>query len=431
MARKGIVSSLAKRKPSSARAEKSVPGKHPPPKKRSRLRQGEPDGSQTPKAATRSASPSPEDAGAGLTVPLALKQTEDAIYVISRVFRAAADPIIIRDMDGTIIDLNAEAERAYGWKRDELIGQSIKQILPPEEHERVDDLVRRCRSGQSVRDVEILRWNKAGKRIPVLLTLSVIENEAGDAVAVATLAKHIVRLKEVENALRRSETRLRRTEKDLRALASELIQDREEENKRWARELHDVFSQTLAVLKMDVATLREQIPLTDRIVRNELEQLAARIGTLAKYTHEMSRRLHPSILHDLGLGEALKAECLTFSKRYGLPAKFKSRGTPESFSQDASLCLYRVAQECLQNVAKHADAKEVSVTLVGKSAEVSLSIADNGKGFDRSRVRRKARLGLLSMEERVRLLGGELSVRSKPGDGTQVRALLPLKKRKT
>jgi PAS domain S-box-containing protein len=264
VARKGIVSSLAKRKPSSARAEKSVPGKHPPPKKRSRLRQGEPDGSQTPKAATRSASPSPEDAGAGLTVPLALKQTEDAIYVISRVFRAAADPIIIRDMDGTIIDLNAEAERAYGWKRDELIGQSIKQILPPEEHERVDDLVRRCRSGQSVRDVEILRWNKAGKRIPVLLTLSVIENEAGDAVAVATLAKHIVRLKEVENALRRSETRLRRTEKDLRALASELIQDREEENKRWARELHDVFSQTLAVLKIDVATLREQIPYGNR-----------------------------------------------------------------------------------------------------------------------------------------------------------------------
>ena len=126
------------------------------------------------------------------------ERAREALYRMSKVFMDAIDPILIEDLSGRILDLNTEAERTYGWTRDELLGEPITKIVPPERHKQAADLLRRGKKGEQVRNVEGLRWNKAGEIAPVLLTLFVLTNPSGEQVAVATIAKDISTLKHAE-----------------------------------------------------------------------------------------------------------------------------------------------------------------------------------------------------------------------------------------
>ena len=138
-------------------------------------------------------------------------------------------------------------------------------------------------------------------------------------------------------------------------------------------------------------------------------------------------RLHPAILDVLGLEAALKEECLGFSAQLGVPAHFESEGVPAPLPEDVSLCLYRVAQESLRNIAKHASATSVRVVLLGGEGGLTLRIEDTGNGFDLNEVKGKGGLGLISMEERARLVNGKLTIKSQPGKGTTVEVFVPLK----
>ena len=124
---------------------------------------------------------------------------------------------------------------------------------------------------------------------------------------------------------------------------------------------------------------------------------------------------------------ALKNECLALSREHGIKVEFHAESVPLSLSSDVALCLYRVAQESLNNIRKHAETGEASVTLAGHPGEIVLSIEDFGKGFQPEEVRGKGGLGLVSMEERIRLVDGELTIQSKPGDGTTIQIRVPLK----
>jgi signal transduction histidine kinase len=139
----------------------------------------------------------------------------------------------------------------------------------------------------------------------------------------------------------------------------------------------------------------------------------------------MSRRLHPAILDDLGLAAALNNECLAFSERYDIPAELSVENVRMRLPEDVSLCLYRVAQESLRNIGKHAAAVRVRVTLKGDNEEIALLIEDFGDGFDIEEARGKGGLGLVSMDERVRLVNGTFSIQSEPGTGTRVEVRVP------
>ena len=136
--------------------------------------------------------------------------------------------------------------------------------------------------------------------------------------------------------------------------------------------------------------------------------------------------LHPSILEDLGLAVALRSYANSFTDREGITVKVGTGDLPESLPQDISSCLYRVAQESLRNVAKHADAKEVVLTLAHSGNGICLSVQDSGVGFDPDSVTGKGGLGLVSMRERVRLVNGSFSVSSHAGSGTEVAVWIPL-----
>ncbi len=143
----------------------------------------------------------------------------------------------------------------------------------------------------------------------------------------------------------------------------------------------------------------------------------------------LNSQLHPSILDDLGLVDAIKSLCTGFSEQEGIPVEFTPENLLEDLTNDLSLCLYRITQESLRNIAKHAQAKEAHVTLDANNGSVILSIRDSGVGFDLAQARRKPGLGLASMEERVRLIHGSLSVQSEPAQGTTIEVRAPLARR--
>ena len=140
----------------------------------------------------------------------------------------------------------------------------------------------------------------------------------------------------------------------------------------------------------------------------------------------MAYELHPSILDHLGLAVALRSYCLEFSRREGIPIRFLARRLPESIPQEPATCLYRLTQEALRNAARHARTERVTVSLSGSGGGLELSIRDTGVGFDPALVKGRGGLGILSMEERVRLVNGAFAVHSRPGRGTRIEVRVPL-----
>jgi signal transduction histidine kinase len=164
--------------------------------------------------------------------------------------------------------------------------------------------------------------------------------------------------------------------------------------------------------------------------KKRLRELSAEARKLAGSIQDFARGFHPATLEELGLVTSLKAEAASFTKLYRIPVSFSQKNVPESLREDAALCLYRIAQQALRNIGQHSRAKQVRITLAGTSSGIALTIADDGRGFDLQRARAKGGLGLLSMEERARLLGGAFNVLTKPGKGVVIQASIPLRSRK-
>jgi two-component system, NarL family, sensor kinase len=231
--------------------------------------------------------------------------------------------------------------------------------------------------------------------------------------------------KRADHDLHVREETLRKTQDDLRLLAGRLLRAQEDERRRIAREMHDDWTQRLAVLAIDAARLETQLDPSSSAHR-QVQEMRGAMVSLSEDVHALSRQLHPSILDDLGLVDALRSECASVTRREGVAVAYRCDQVTASLPNDAALCVYRVAQEALRNVVKHAGAQEASVSLVSSDPELVLTIQDRGVGFDVVKVRSRKGLGLSSMEERVRLIRGELSVDSEPGRGTTVTVRVPV-----
>jgi PAS domain S-box-containing protein len=228
---------------------------------------------------------------------------------------------------------------------------------------------------------------------------------------------------------KRTEEALQKSYAELRELAGKLLSAQEDESRRIARELHDDLTQRLAVLAIEAGKLELQLESSPDLTRDGLRRMKEMIVTLSTDIHRISRRLHPSILDDLGLVKAIESECTQFSELERISVEFSHQNLPEVLPKAVSLCIYRITQESLRNIAKHAQAKEVRVILAGIGGSILLRIQDVGVGFDPDQVRGRPGLGLLSMKERVRLIQGKLSVHSKRGRGTTIEARVPMAER--
>ena len=215
-------------------------------------------------------------------------------------------------------------------------------------------------------------------------------------------------------------------QEQLETLTGKLIETQEQERRRIARDLHDDFNQRLAALSVELESIeRAPSALSEPIVRH-LVAIRGQVGQLSDDLHDLAYRLHPSLLEHVGLEIAVREHVAEFTKRTGLPVTFIAREVPRLLQPELATSLFRLLQESLQNVLKHAQATSVTVRLSGSSKGIGLSVRDNGKGFDMDTHTHRAGLGLMSMQERARLLGGFFLIHSGVTQGTKVCAWVPL-----
>ncbi len=349
----------------------------------------------------------------------ARQRIEESESTVHALLETAVQAILTIDQRGQIVLLNATAERMFGYSHEELIGQSIEKLIPERFRERHAAHRAKWFSQPSNRpmgvELELAGLRKDKTEFPIDVSLSCIQ-KAGGVLGVAFISDITARVK--------SEEALLDYQRQLQRLSANLMSLQETENKALARELHDVFSQELAALGMEVSTLMASSrvgALTER-----LAGLGQKIGRLAEEMHGASRRLHPQILQELGLEAALREESEKFLQQTGIPVRFTCEKLPSPIPEDVSLCLYRITQESLLNIRKHSGATEARVGLRGEEGGLNLRVEDSGDGFDLEEARKRGGLGLTSMQERVRLVNGKFDIRSQPGLGTIVEVFVPV-----
>ena len=209
-------------------------------------------------------------------------------------------------------------------------------------------------------------------------------------------------------------------------LSGLLIDAQEMERRRLASELHDDFSQRVALLALGLENASEALPDSSEASKRQLHELFDSASELGADLHTVSHRLHPSALESLGLAPGVDALCKEFSSRQDIRVDFSSEDIPHVVPPNVALCLFRIVQEGLQNLRKHSGASQAQVSLRKDGDRLRLSVCDEGKGFDTKEMRNKVGLGIPSMGERVRLLGGQFEIQSEPGKGTRIEVSVPL-----
>ncbi len=218
-----------------------------------------------------------------------------------------------------------------------------------------------------------------------------------------------------------------RTSEALRALSARLQQIREEERGRIAREIHDELGQALTALKLDLSWLAEGLPDSQQPLRAQIHALSRRVEETIRAVRRIATALRPSLLDDLGLVAALEWQAEEFRRHSGIRLRFASTLRDARLDRDLSTSVFRIFQEALTNVARHARATSVEVRLEERSGRLLLEVRDNGRGITESERSGRGALGLLGMRERALALGGELEVTGSPRGGTEVRLVVPLR----
>lgn len=228
-------------------------------------------------------------------------------------------------------------------------------------------------------------------------------------------------------ALRQSESTLRESQAQLRQLAAQLLSAQDDERRRIARELHDELNQRVISLAFEIDDQMQLFPALPEAARTTLQLVKNEVAELSDHLRDLAHRLHPSVLDDLGITSALRVCAKEFEQREHIPVQLTLEESGKPLDRHLAECLFRVTQEALRNVAKHADAMHVVLGLSYPDEHVLLRIEDDGRGFTlQERQNVQCGLGLVSMGERVRLLEGTLTLASDPGRGTRLSVSIPL-----
>ncbi len=388
-----------------------------------------------------------------------------------RIVEMALDGFIGMDADGIIIDWNVQAEQIFGWFRQEAIGRLLSDTIIPAQyrdaHERgLRHFLATGKGPMLNTRVEITGCHRDGHEIPIELAISPALGQGGTYTFSAFVRDisarkrteeesrlHKEELQRLNEALDKrvqarteelasvnqslvaevaermqTEQSLESSRQELQKLAFQLLRVQEDERRRISRDLHDDINQQLALLAMDIEALGRQLSVTRSDMARAVRAIQDRVEDLSDVVRHLAYQLHPSILDDLGLPIALQRLVDDFTARSQIQGSFGHKNIPAAVPQEIATCLYRVTQESLNNVARHAEASRVDVELTGSQSVLMVTITDNGVGFDSEQPRRESHgLGLLGMKERVALVHGDIQVMSAVGKGTkvQVAVLVP------
>jgi PAS domain S-box-containing protein len=316
--------------------------------------------------------------------------------------------------DHTVLHCNRRFARLLGARLQRVIGSAMEGMVWPGDRARLAALLLRA-TQRSCRG-EIHLKSQAGTLLPVHLSLNPLRLEGTRAICL--IASDLSDVKRVEQELRASSEQSRN-------LAARLLLVREEERTRIAREIHDELGQSLTAVKIDVAWLASRLPRGDAATLERVRSTLALADSIIQSVRRISTELRPGIL-DLGLAAAVEWQAQEFQARTGIQCNLRLL-TEEAFAPEISTAMFRILQETLTNVARHAKATRVEVVKQKQRNRLVLRIRDNGLGFDPEDPSISKSLGLLGMRERAAMLGGGVDIASGPGKGTSVTAWVPLR----
>ena len=349
------------------------------------------------------------------------------VYSPPRLPATLAGAVLATTSDGSVTAWPRSAERLYGYTEAEAVGRPLEFLYFPGDDPSPGPSPELADPAGEYGPALERHRHKDGTEVWVALAVTTLPGPARDYVLSVC---DVTRLVRAETAARGARTALERTRSELRRATARLLSAQEEEAGRISREIHDDLGQRLASLVLDVATLRSRLPAEQVELGGELGQLGERLRGLSDDLRRLSHRLHPAAIERFGLAGALRAHCQDLEQHAGLrvqldlPGDLPGEGIP--LPAEAALGLYRVAQEALENVARHAGVEEATLALEVQGGDLVLTVRDEGAGFDLDEARRGGGLGLIGMKERLGLLGGGVQVESLPGRGTRMSARLPL-----
>ncbi|HET7114695.1 MAG TPA: PAS domain S-box protein [Pyrinomonadaceae bacterium] len=342
----------------------------------------------------------------------ALRESEERYREL---FENARDAIYVHDLEGRYISVNHAAEELSGYTRDEILGRHFAEFVAQEHIGQVRAclLAKLESEGETTYEVEVIA--KDGRRVPVEVSSRAIY-ENGTIVGVQGTARDITERKQAQDTLR--------------MFSRQLIEAQEDERRRIARDLHDQIGQALTAVKMNLYTVQRvcNAPEATHCLKDNIDA----VDEALRLVRDLSVDLRPPLLDDLGLPTALCWYVDRYEKRAGVTTEVvvDLPNQNERFSRDLETACFRIAQEALTNVARHARATHVLLQLTRTPATLEMVVRDDGAGFDpealRKRARRVATLGLVGMQERANAAGGVLAIHSRLSRGTEVRFTVPV-----
>jgi PAS domain S-box-containing protein len=355
-------------------------------------------------------------------------RTEEVQARLAAIVESTNDAIISKSLDGRILSWNSAAQRLLGYTEDEINGSPIALLSPPDRPREFYALLEQVGQGERIEQIETILATKEGQPRDVALTISPIKNAAGVVVAASTIARDISARKHVAAERERLIKQLEAGNERLHVLSRRLLEVQENERRYIARELHDQVGQDLTALNVNLQALQSRPAL--EAVAPELQETTDIVARVLRQVRYLTLELRPSLLDDLGLPSALRAYARRHARSAGLDVQVVTDLPSGSLPRDLETTCFRIVQEALTNIVRHAQASHVNIDLRQSDGTVELAIRDDGKGFDPQTVRARATggesMGVLGMQERAMLVGGLLTIDSAPGVGTTIAARFPL-----
>lgn len=340
------------------------------------------------------------------------------------IVESAMDAIVAVDDSQRIVLFNGAAENVFGYRREDVVGEPLDILIParfhPAHRGHIENFGKTGTTSRRMGEQMVLWGLRAsGEEFPIEASIAQ-HNEGAHRL-------HTVILRDV-TARVQAEEALKRSREELRELAAAAHSVREQEKSRIARELHDELAQALTALKIDVNWVRERLPDADPQVAGKLASMQGLLDSTVAATRRISSDLRPLMLDDLGLVPAAEWLVQSFTQRTGITCELAVGSADLDLQDPHATAVYRILQESLTNVARHADASQVEITIEKDPQAIVLTVSDNGRGFALETPRKPGSFGLLGLRERAHLLGGTATIDSMPGKGTRIEVHIPVEK---
>jgi len=366
--------------------------------------------------------------GAGIVVAarevlVAEQRTEASEARLAAIVDSAMDAIITTDEAQNIVLFNRAAEQLFGVGRKEMIGSRLDRLIPARfrgaHHGHIDQFGRTGVTSRRMGDVTTLWALRPGTEEEFPIEASISQALEDDRRYFTVILRDISLRKQAEDALLASQ-------RELRELSARVLEAREDEKARIARELHDELGQLLTALKMDLSWLRERV--RDAEMEPKLDEMGRLLDQTVSSTRRISADLRPMMLDDLGLADAASWLVDDFGKRYGIASRIEidADGGLEHLSKNVSTTIYRAIQESLTNIARHSGARNAWVLLAAQDGSLEVEVEDDGRGMAPEDLAKAGSLGLKGMRERIAYIGGSFEVARAPRGGTRLRIRVPM-----